>query len=251
MPASDLASVHLLSPLQEGLLFHGLYEPRAARYVEQTVLEVAGQVDAAALEAAFAYALSRHPGLRTGFHWQGMDRPLAAVHAAARTAVAVHDWRRAPAEEVEARLAAFLAADRSAGFDLAQPPLLRLAVLAHGATISAGLVWTVHHILLDGWSSSVVLGDLLLAYEAATTGRIPGAAGAAALRRLSGLVGRTRARRRRARPSGAVLSPGSSRRRSSPAPRRDRRRRRSTASAMRRCRLPPAGRSATSPPVTG
>jgi hypothetical protein len=172
MPASDLASVHLLSPLQEGLLFHGLYEPRAARYVEQTVLEVAGEVDAAALEAAFAYALSRHPGLRTGFHWQGMDRPLAAVHAAARTAVAVHDWRRAPAEEVEARLAAFLAADRSAGFDLAQPPLLRLAVLRTADDLCR-LVWTVHHILLDGWSSSVVLGDLLLAYEAATTGRIP------------------------------------------------------------------------------
>src|SRR5438270_120076 len=77
MSASSLSSVHPLSPLQEGILFHGLYEPRAARYVEQTVLELAGEIDAAALEAAFAYALARHPGLRTGFHWQGLDRPLA------------------------------------------------------------------------------------------------------------------------------------------------------------------------------
>ncbi len=172
MPASRLASVYPLSPLQEGLLFHGLYEPGQARYVEQTVLELAGEIDAAALEAAFAYALARHPGLRAGFHWQGLDRPLAAVHAEAKAVVAVQDWRRVPADEVEARLAEFLAADRAEGFDLARPPLLRLALL-RTADERCRLVWTAHHILLDGWSSSVLLGDLLLAYEAATAGQTP------------------------------------------------------------------------------
>ncbi|MFE7275305.1 condensation domain-containing protein, partial [Streptomyces sp. NPDC057623] len=71
-----------LTPLQEGLLFHALYEhERDARdvYLVQLVFELDGTVDADRLRAAAQALLDRHPALRAAFRRRGGGPPVPVV----------------------------------------------------------------------------------------------------------------------------------------------------------------------------
>ncbi|HVR95692.1 MAG TPA: amino acid adenylation domain-containing protein [Thermoanaerobaculia bacterium] len=168
MAAPVLENVYILSPMQQGLLFHSLYTPAEGLYIDQVVAELPGRVDAAALERAWRHAVARHAVLRTSFHWQGLDKPLQVVHPAVQLPFAVHDWRG----EGPDRLERYLEEDRRRGFDLGKSPLLRLALTRTGEDRHL-LIWTYHHILLDAWSGSVLMGDVMTAYQAFAAGREP------------------------------------------------------------------------------
>ena len=69
-----------LSPLQEGLLFHALYDARAPDvYTVQLDLELLGALDGAALEAALQALVLRHASLRAGFWQEGLSRPVQVI----------------------------------------------------------------------------------------------------------------------------------------------------------------------------
>jgi len=114
-----------------------------------------------ALEEAWNRVLAQHPALRTSFHWEKIQAPSQVVHRKVSLPVEVHDLRGR-----EEDLERFLADDRARGFDLTKAPLMRLAVLRTGAEEHV-LVWTHHHLLLDGWSVGLVVGQVLALYEAA------------------------------------------------------------------------------------
>jgi amino acid adenylation domain-containing protein len=83
------------------------------------------------------------------------------------------DWRHLAPAEVETRWRDLLAADRARGFDLSRPPLLRLA-LARTGEQERRLVWSTHHILIDGWCFALLLNEVFALYEhyaAAAAGR--------------------------------------------------------------------------------
>jgi len=172
----EVEDLYPLSPLQEGMLFHTLYSPVSGVYFEQRSAELRGEVDAATLEAAWRLVVDRHPILRTSFVWGELERPLQRVHRQVSVVLHRHDWRRVPAEREEELLAAFLDADRERGFDLSAPPLLRLSLIRlpeSGAEPRYRLVWDLHHLLTDGWSSSVLIGELFAAYLALHRGHRP------------------------------------------------------------------------------
>ncbi len=151
-----------LSPLQEGLLFHALLEAGAEDgedvYTVQFVLELHGQVDGARLRAAAEGLLRRHQNLRAGF-LAGGSRPVQVIPADVEL-----PWTETDRSERPAEFEAWLEADRAARFDPARPPLLRFALVSHGAQ-RFSLVLTMHHLLIDGWSLPVLIGDLLELYR--------------------------------------------------------------------------------------
>ncbi|MFF2810182.1 amino acid adenylation domain-containing protein [Streptomyces sp. NPDC058000] len=163
---SALEDVLPLAPLQEGFLFHALYDGQAPDiYNVQLVLRIEGEVDAAALRASASTLLARHANLRAGFRTRKNGQPIQVIH---RT-VAL-PWRESdltgaaggPAGQ-DAELERQLAADRAERFDLARPPLLRLT-LHRLADRRYCLALTCHHILLDGWSMPLVLDELFTLY---------------------------------------------------------------------------------------
>ena len=153
-----------LSPLQEGLLFHALYDAQAPDvYTVQLVLSLQGPLDAAALQAAVQALIERHASLRAGFQHESLSRPVQIIvpHLAA-------PWHRIDlslldAAEREQRLAGILAQDRAERFDLASPPLMRFTLIRLSAD-EHRLVLTNHHILMDGWSTPVLVQELLTLY---------------------------------------------------------------------------------------
>ncbi|HEX4704906.1 MAG TPA: amino acid adenylation domain-containing protein [Pseudonocardiaceae bacterium] len=153
-----------LSPLQEGLLFRAEFEADGVDpHVLQLVADLVGPLDAVALRTASAGLLRRHATLRACFRRRRNGQPVQVVPADVAPIVAEVDLSGLPDDELAAELARITDADRVARFDLAQPPLVRATVIRTGPD-QYRLLWTVHHILLDGWSLAIVVRELLALY---------------------------------------------------------------------------------------
>ncbi|HEU0079607.1 MAG TPA: amino acid adenylation domain-containing protein, partial [Longimicrobiaceae bacterium] len=154
--------VYPLTPMQEGMLFHCLYEGAGA-YIGQFGFTLDGELDARAFERAWQGVVDRHPVLRTAFSWEKAEKPLQVVWRRATLPVHREDWRALTASGQEECFAAYLAADRARGVDPTEPPLMRLALFRTGER-EHRLVWTIHHLVLDGWSVGLVYRDVLALY---------------------------------------------------------------------------------------
>ncbi|WP_431957560.1 amino acid adenylation domain-containing protein [Nocardia lijiangensis] len=166
----NLADVWPLSPLQYGLLFHAWYDTDTADgYTVQTRLTLAGRVDAARLRAAAQVLVDRHENLRVAFV-ETPDGPRQLVLADAEVR-----WHESDltdlAEEAERtrELDRILALDANTRFDLTRPPLLRFQ-LVRTADDTYTLLMTNHHLVLDGWSTPLLVRELLTVYIASGAG---------------------------------------------------------------------------------
>ncbi|MDH6128340.1 condensation domain-containing protein [Kitasatospora sp. GP82] len=160
--------VYRLTSLQEGVLLHYLRDQDPELFVNQLVCRFSARLDHAALRQACAAVLDAHPVLRGSVHTGVADNPLQVVHRGVPVPTSSYDLSRH--ENPEAALTELVRADRRRGFDLKRPPLTRFAHLRLPGQRDV-LVWTFHHLLLDGWSTHLVLNDLLDAYDAASRGR--------------------------------------------------------------------------------
>jgi len=177
IPRENIEDLYELTPLQQGMLFHGRYggeagSAEAEAYFNQFSTRLDGPLDPALFAAAWRRVLARHPILRTSFHWRKLDKPLQVVEKAVELPVAEFDWSDRTPEEQRAELATFLAADRRRGFDLERAPLLRLTLHRLGPDCHQ-LTWSFHHLLLDGWSVPRVLGEVFACYRALARGAEP------------------------------------------------------------------------------
>ncbi|EPQ5299212.1 non-ribosomal peptide synthase/polyketide synthase [Pseudomonas aeruginosa] len=161
LPLARIEDIYPLSPMQHGMLFHSLYEQASGDYLNQLRVDVHG-LDPARFRAAWQAALDSHDILRAGFLWQGdLEQPLQVIHKHLELPFAEHDWRGR--EALAEALDELAASECRRGFELEQAPLLRL-VLVRMDEERYHLVYTHHHILLDGWSSAQLLGEVLARY---------------------------------------------------------------------------------------
>jgi amino acid adenylation domain-containing protein len=164
----NLADVYPLTPMQQGMFFHSLQAPKSVgMYVQQMEVRFRGELDAAKLRGAWERVLGRHAALRTMFVWDEKKPPVQAVCRSLPLPWKEEDWRGLG--DAEARLERFLREDRAVGFDLKSAPLMRCALIRTDSEYV--LVWTFHHLLIDGWCLSAVLGEVLEFYFAACEGR--------------------------------------------------------------------------------
>ncbi|MCB0155794.1 MAG: amino acid adenylation domain-containing protein [Anaerolineae bacterium] len=159
-----------LSSMQQGMLFHSRYHPHSGVDIEQMVITLPEKVEVIALHQAWQTVIDRHAVLRTAFRWEGLDQPLQQVYQQIEVPLAQYDWRHLADSAQEAQFEAHLAADRSRGFTLAHPPLLRLALFWLGEAHYRCL-WTFHHILLDGRSFPTILAEVFDIYDALRQGQ--------------------------------------------------------------------------------
>ncbi|QXH69762.1 non-ribosomal peptide synthetase [Pseudomonas asgharzadehiana] len=150
-----IADLYPLSPMQQGMLFHTLYEPDAQAYINQLRLDIQG-LDLLAFGRAWQAALDRHDILRSSFHWLGLD----SAHQLIQRQV---DVQLHVIEDLNADLDALAGAEREQGFALDTAPLFRL-MLVRGAGEAWHLIFTSHHILMDGWSNAQLLGEVIAHY---------------------------------------------------------------------------------------
>ncbi|GGW45917.1 non-ribosomal peptide synthetase [Streptomyces lucensis JCM 4490] len=168
----EVADVHPLTPMQAGMLFHSLLDADSRTYVNQVQLTLSGVTDPHALAEAWQHTADANPVLRTALVWQETPEPLQVVRHRAVVPVTHHDWSGRPAGHGGRELDRLLAEDREAGIDLGAAPLMRLTLIRLGPD-AVRLVWTFHHVLLDGWSAAQVFDEVCERYAALTRGRRP------------------------------------------------------------------------------
>ena len=159
-----IQDIYELAPMQHGMLFDSVTGGDSGMYLIQLEYALRGDLRTQDLEEAWRRIVARHPILRTSFHSEGMQKPQQVVHEEAPLTLAVHDWTDVPTDEVERRFEEYRREDRARGVDFEQPPLMRLALFRLGPDTHR-LLWTVHHILMEGWSASLVLEDVLAVYR--------------------------------------------------------------------------------------
>ncbi|HKN99659.1 MAG TPA: amino acid adenylation domain-containing protein, partial [Pseudonocardiaceae bacterium] len=155
--AGDAEDIYPLTPMQAGMVFHGLAQENDSVYFEQITFVLDDVTEPRQVGEAWQRVVDRTPVLRTRIAWQGVPEPLQVVATRATVPVEYLDWSDVDESGALRRL---LDSDRARGIDLSQAPLLRITV-ARLTDSSVRVVWSFHHVLLDGWSVFQVLSDVL------------------------------------------------------------------------------------------
>ena len=159
-----------MTPLQQGILFEELLEPESGNYLGQFVYSLVGELKVPALRKAWQQVTQRHAVLRSLFVWKDKRKPLQIVRRRVDLPWEYADWRGFSDAEKKFKLEEFLAADRRKGFDLSRAPLIRLNLIRMTDDCYE-LVWSNHHLILDGWSVVSISNETMLVYHAICQGR--------------------------------------------------------------------------------
>ena len=159
--AEGIEDLYPLSPLQQGMSFHTLSAPSSGVFVTQVTFLLGGDVKVDLWKRAWQRVLERHPILRTAVAWQEMQQVVCRRVSLPCTE---QDWRSVSPDEQDTKLEALLRRDRATGFDLTRAPLMRLTMV-RTADDRYNLIWTHHHLLLDGWSFPLVLQEVVDLYN--------------------------------------------------------------------------------------
>jgi amino acid adenylation domain-containing protein len=165
----NVEDIYPLSPLQEGILFHILLERGSGAYVVHLKFIVDGEFDRAAFKRAWQKVVERHSVLRSSFVWEKVPKPLQVVRQQVTLLWDERDWRHFTEEKLASALQEYLGEEHRRGFDPLHAPLMRMGLMRLGED-RFQFIWNYSHLLLDGWSANIVLGDLAACYRAYCNG---------------------------------------------------------------------------------
>ena len=158
-----------LSFAQQRLWFLHKLVPESPFYNIPTAVRLTGRLDKQALAKTFSEIVRRHEVLRTAFAMvQG--EPMQEVRPAEPIDIPVVDLRALPVPEREAAAGCLAIAEGHRPFDLSQPPLLR-ALQIQLAGEDQIICLTMHHIVSDGWSTTIFIREVVRLYEAYVQGK--------------------------------------------------------------------------------
>ncbi|MCP4146879.1 MAG: AMP-binding protein, partial [bacterium] len=204
----NIANIMVLTPMQQGMLYHYLKEPADGLYFEQLTLELStlelstlelsttelsGRVEKELFEKAWNTVIQANEMLRTFFRWKRIKNPVGVVlkqylikpryYDSQDSAPKVcHPQGTAPLkngipdpdqeqERQKTQLDEIKAKDRKEGFDLQNVPF-RITLYKH-ENHRYTIIISHHHILYDGWSTGIILKEFFTAYELLSKGKTP------------------------------------------------------------------------------
>ncbi|MEW5861365.1 MAG: amino acid adenylation domain-containing protein [Cyanobacteriota bacterium] len=156
-----------LSFAQQRLWFFDQLEPGNTSYNISAAVRVKGTLDAIALEQSLNAIIQRHEVLRTAFTTVN-GQPVQVITPDFKFTLPVIDLRELPKTEREQAVRQFATAEAQKPFDLTQAPLLRVRLL-HLNEFEYVVLFTMHHIVSDGWSMGIFIQELATFYKAFST----------------------------------------------------------------------------------
>ena len=156
-----VVDVYPLSPMQEGLLFHSVLDGSGGNYIAQTSCRLRGSLDMGLVRKSLSALVRRHDILRTVFLHEGYDRHIQVVQAEGEVDCRELDLR---GDHGGVGLAELRERERLGSFDLSRDVLMRLLVVRLGEE-EYELIWSHHHVLLDGWCMGLLVREFWEAYR--------------------------------------------------------------------------------------
>ncbi|OYV15455.1 MAG: Amino acid adenylation domain protein, partial [Methylococcaceae bacterium NSP1-2] len=169
LPARQVDDLYPLAPLQHGLLFHSLYAPDSGVYCVQLGCQLKGALNVDAFKHAWQQLVNTHAVFRTRFHVDNWEKPLQQVAKQVMLPFSIYDWRDLDEQTQATRWQQLLLDDAKIPFDFTRPPLMRLG-LVQCSENQHYFFWSHHHVLLDGWSNSLIMQSVFAHYKALNQG---------------------------------------------------------------------------------
>ena len=160
--SGNLSDIYPLSPLQEGLLFHGLLNEKQDTYILSVLFELASREQVPALAAALQRVVDRHEILRSAILWQQLPQALHVVHR--RATLPVSEFALDADRDLSAQLRELTKPLRCA-LRLDRAPLLQLEVAPHPHGPGCFAVLRVHHVACDHQSLRTIVAETLTILE--------------------------------------------------------------------------------------
>lgn len=159
----EIQDIYPLVPLQEGMFFHNLVDRTSTNYIIQTVFCLKQEIDVEKMKCALQLMTKRYDVLRTVFLHKEISCPLQVVLNNRESEYQVIDLTDAQSNEKEAVLEKLKKQDISRGFDLEKDSLIRITLIKTGQE-EYRMLFTLHHIVTDGWSTSLLYVSLFQYY---------------------------------------------------------------------------------------
>ncbi len=175
MSKKSIQKVYALTPMQEGMLYHALLDPHSSSYFTQLELRIHGSFQLELFEKSVNELIRTYDILRTVFVHQQLQKPRQVVLAERKTKVHYEDISQLDEARQTEYIERYKRSVQQQGFHLAKDILFKAAVFRLSEK-ELYLVWSNHHIVMDGWSMGVLMKSLFQNYEALRTGRPPGEA---------------------------------------------------------------------------
>ena len=156
-----------LLPMQQSFLWHSL-QVESASSILQLRCTFHGNIDINQLQSAWTQVLQKHQALRSSVHWESVNNPIQVVHKHVNSNISLIKTSSTSGDDEG--LSQYLESDSKEKLDLTNAPAYRIALgQIHDDTYE--LIWTVSHVLLDGWSCAVVISDWVKIYSQLMSGQ--------------------------------------------------------------------------------
>ncbi|MEB3988203.1 condensation domain-containing protein, partial [Bacillus velezensis] len=173
MSKKSIQKVYALTPMQEGMLYHALLDPHSSSYFTQLELRIHGSFQLELFEKSVNELIRTYDILRTVFVHQQLQKPRQVVLAERKTKVHYEDISQLDEARQTEYIERYKRGVQQQGFHLAKDILFKAAVFRLSEK-ELYLVWSNHHIVMDGWSMGVLMKSLFQNYEALRAGRPAG-----------------------------------------------------------------------------
>ena len=157
----ELEDIYPLTSTQQGILFHSLFENNTA-YFSQLSYRIEGELKFESVQRSLTTVFLHHPILRGFFVYKELKQPVQVIVKGQTPPIVFYDISKIEGNQKDA-VEDFRSKDRDTGFNLDQDPLIRVAVLKLNEK-SFELIWSFHHLIIDGWSLGIVCSEFLKLY---------------------------------------------------------------------------------------
>jgi len=165
----EIEKIYSLTPLQEGLLYHYLLDPSSTNYILQSSYSASQEMCEDRVEQALELLSLKYDVLRTVIVYEELKTPKQVVLKERSPEFESIDLRGKDLNQQADEISLLIDTHLKRGFDLQKDTLLRVKYIRLGEGRSK-LVWTMHHIVIDGWCTPLIMGSFNQFYEALNRG---------------------------------------------------------------------------------
>lgn len=167
--SATIQNIYPLTPMQQGMLFNYLYNKDSKAYFQQFCFSLEADLDIDIFEKSFNKVIEGYDVFRSIFIYEKVEEPKQIVLAERTARLYYEDISQMTVKEKVYYLDEFKKKDKEKGFDISKDMLMRISIIRLAAK-EYQIVWSHHHIIMDGWSLGLVLQDFISIYKSLKSG---------------------------------------------------------------------------------